>query len=144
MTPNSRLQHVLDYSVNKSTQKFVYFIECQGFIKIGLANNLGTRLSNLQIGCPFDQTLIASFRVHDTAEIEAELHNLFDKYRARGEWFRLPPDTVKLIALLGLAQSPTARAEPPEPIQPLLKIKLPTGKARLKRGWDSYGVKALN
>lgn len=57
-----------------------------GPIKIGFTSRLvQTRLYNLQVGCPFPLSLLASRQ--GTYADEIATHLLFQKYRMNGEWF---------------------------------------------------------
>lgn len=69
---------------------YVYFVQCgedDGPIKIGSTADVDKRLSQLQVGCPFDLTLLASILVEDAEEVERELHARFRSFHIRGEWF---------------------------------------------------------
>ena len=74
---------------------YVYLIRCSGstFYKIGVANDVGDRMANLQSGCPYLLELIMTCGFHTkTAAIGAEqaAHRNMAKYRMHGEWFDLP------------------------------------------------------
>ena len=71
----------------------VYFIQSgiKGPIKIGVANNVESRLKFLQTGCPEKLSLIIEIicksRKH-AFEIEKQLHKRFGFLRLNGEWFK--------------------------------------------------------
>ncbi len=70
----------------------VYFIRSgkKGPIKIGVANNVSSRLSELQIGNPFELSIVAiiPFSSRKKAEsFEKKIHKRFVDQRIRGEWF---------------------------------------------------------
>lgn len=70
---------------------FIYFIQCNGPdgpIKIGKAKFIDKRLSELQIGCPYDLALIGHVLVDDADLEERRLHGCFARHKIRGEWFR--------------------------------------------------------
>lgn len=71
----------------RTGESFVYFIHCQGLIKIGKAKNPNRRLIELQVHCPFPAT-IALLRPGDIAE-ERRYQEQFAAYRKNGEWFEL-------------------------------------------------------
>jgi hypothetical protein len=80
---------------------FVYFIqqEDKGPIKIGLTEDILSRLVDLQVGNPHDLYLRAFIR--DAGhEIEVALHKLFSADRIRGEWFGPSRELRKLIESL--------------------------------------------
>ena len=73
---------------------FVYLIKClnkDGFIKIGVARNVQSRLDTMQTGCPYKLELLASIKCVSRGQaygIERSLHILFKRDKVRGEWFR--------------------------------------------------------
>jgi hypothetical protein len=87
-------------SKSRPTETSIYFIQCNapdGPIKIGHAYNVESRLSNLQMGCPFRLTLLARCVVTDAIAIEQHLHRLFWHQRIRGEWFAASPTLLDLV-----------------------------------------------
>lgn len=77
-------------------QPFVYFLRCQGFVKIGFTTDPARRLLNCRVGNPFPVEIAAM--VFGDEELEAALHSRFRKLRHRDEWFR---DEGSLCALVG-------------------------------------------
>ena len=75
----------------------IYFIQCEttGLIKIGLANDVRSRLSTMQGCCPTKLNLIAHF--DGLRSQERELHLRFAEHKARGEWFKPAPDILEYI-----------------------------------------------
>lgn len=68
----------------------VYFIKCQDFIKIGYATNIYQRLKNMQVGNPYDLSLVAVGRCNTKIEaMDAERfwQDVFGKYYYKGEWY---------------------------------------------------------
>ena len=68
----------------------VYFVECGGFIKIGVSTNVCARYYGLQNANPFPIVPLgfAPEPVFDNAELlEATIHLFFAAHRYRGEWF---------------------------------------------------------
>ncbi len=95
---------VLVPSTQKLTKKhirlktmYVYLIKCMdksGFIKVGMANNVESRMAALQIGCPYKLELIISIKCKSRRHaynIENRIHKASKKYRVRGEWFSKVP-----------------------------------------------------
>lgn len=66
----------------------VYVIRCQGFVKIGKAAKVESRIATLRIGNPFDLELIAHLTEGDGHALERALHQRFAAHRHRFEWFR--------------------------------------------------------
>ena len=72
----------------------VYFIKCcdkNGYIKIGVANDVHERCLKLQTSTPYELEVVASMKFSGKAaafEAERKLHHLFRNSRIRGEWFK--------------------------------------------------------
>lgn len=75
----------------------VYFIICSitGLVKIGRADNVGQRLSTLQISSPGALSILGFFRA--PSSFENFLHCLFSRNHVRGEWFKLSDELLDLI-----------------------------------------------
>lgn len=80
-----------------TTTPVVYFIECRatGLIKIGKAAFVLERKRSMQTGSA------GRLRIRGTVEqskhAERDLHDLFRKHRAHGEWFRPAPELLEFI-----------------------------------------------
>lgn len=100
-----RLAHAKNHCASKRPlQKpaFVYVIECQGFVKIGVATNPKARLADLQVGCPFTLNLLKAEPHCDPYDFERLLHKKLKSHRGVGEWFKLPPEVLaNLLAMPG-------------------------------------------
>lgn len=97
---------------------FVYVLSCHAYVKIGHARTddpasryvLQTRISTLQIGCPYPLDLLAYAWVDDAASFEHWLHrrlhshHLAQPHTQRGEWFSLSSRTAMLFLLSRLAR----------------------------------------
>ncbi len=66
---------------------YVYFIYCAGRIKIGRAEDVSRRLSQIATGSPFKPALLLSASAPRSAE--KELHARFAEDRIHREWFKL-------------------------------------------------------
>lgn len=80
---------------------YIYFIQCQapdGPIKIGHARDVERRRSNLQMGCPYQLTVLACFPVDDAPAMEARLQDVWRDLHVRGEWYRAAPELLDAIA----------------------------------------------
>lgn len=65
----------------------IYFIEVEGFVKIGVSKNVIKRFRQISGASPFEPKLLG---VMDGGHAkEAELHERFSRDRIRNEWFRL-------------------------------------------------------
>lgn len=67
--------------------QYLYIIKCKEYYKIGIAKNLKNRLSQLQIGNPFELEMVWSKELKNTLKIENVLHSELMKSKVRGEWF---------------------------------------------------------
>lgn len=68
----------------------IYFAECEGKIKVGIAKNVKSRLSQLRTGSAAPLTLIAS--VAGSLPIERALHKKLRPFHISGEWYRDCPE----------------------------------------------------
>lgn len=76
---------------------YVYLIKCGEFTKIGVATKPESRLAELQVGNPFAISLLKMWKLHskeNAFRVERTLHKTLSKFRALGEWFRLPPEEL--------------------------------------------------
>lgn len=74
---------------------FVYVIQNDsGLCKIGRAKDVGKRIRSLSTGSSSELKLIAAWPCDDAAQHESRLHAEWNEHRVRGEWFRIPEDTV--------------------------------------------------
>lgn len=69
--------------------QYLYLIKCQQFYKIGIANDVESRLAQLSTGNPFPLEVKAVYGFENSAPVEASIHQRFSKERRRGEWFEL-------------------------------------------------------
>ena len=74
----------------------VYFLRCQGFIKIGSAGDARSRHKAVQTVSPFDVELLCA--IPGDEKLERDLHRKFGHLRERGEWFRSAPELEACIA----------------------------------------------
>lgn len=74
----------------------VYFLRCQGFIKIGSAGDASARHKAVQTVSPFEVELLCA--IPGNEKLERQLHQRFGHLRERGEWFRAAPELDAFIA----------------------------------------------
>jgi hypothetical protein len=73
----------------------IYFVECGGFIKIGLTSNPKQRLANLaNTSGPALKPLLV---IPGTRATELKLHKKFRHLHDHGEWFRAAPELLRYI-----------------------------------------------
>jgi hypothetical protein len=75
----------------------IYFVRCGtlDWIKIGSANDVSSRIMEIQAGSPFPLRLAAVMEGNRDGEIR--LHRRFADERGHGEWFDLSPRLRKFI-----------------------------------------------
>lgn len=92
-----RLARTLDFIKKKNKlgrSRWVYFIKCGDFYKVGIADNVKSRIHNLQCATPYPIELVKAWQCMDAASQERTIHNLLGRFHERGEWFKLPIDVV--------------------------------------------------
>lgn len=85
--------------------QYLYLIKCQSFYKIGVANDVESRLAQLSTGNPFPLEVKVVYAFQNAAPVETVLHQKFSDKRRRGEWFELnyqdTKDMHQICLLLG-------------------------------------------
>jgi hypothetical protein len=77
--------------------QYLYLIKCQHFYKIGVANDVQSRLAQLSTGNPFELEALAVYGFNSANAVEAAIHQRFYSLRARGEWFALDSERVDVF-----------------------------------------------
>ena len=89
---------------------YIYIIKCNEFYKIGIANDLDSRISSLQTGNPYILEIYFAKKHRLAEQLEKYLHNHFIKKQISGEWFKLNENDLKeaknIITIYG---NPTAK-----------------------------------
>jgi len=75
--------------------KYVYFIKCEQFVKIGFSSNPRYRAHSFSTSNPFDCRLIGL--MPGDRELERNLQIRFKAFKHRDEWFRLTPEVAEQI-----------------------------------------------
>lgn len=105
-----RLQRQAERAKRLSKRRYmVYFLLCEGFVKIGYGNDPEQRCRAAQVGNPFPVTLIAVALGGKTEEVI--LHRAFRNLHVRAEWFRLAPPLDHVVANLRTIDDPRAAME---------------------------------
>lgn len=79
----------------------VYFIECDGFIKIGYAGIANARWDAIRVCNPHTSTPLGLIHERDDVAakaLEASIHAELAAFRHKGEWFIDCPEVRRLIA----------------------------------------------
>src|SRR5690242_7201712 len=82
----------------------VYFVRCEGFVKIGYATKLSSRLASLRIGNPFELHLL--YFIPANPKQELQLHTVLRPEWHAGEWFMMGERLNSILAQLGFANLP--------------------------------------
>lgn len=129
----------------------VYMLLCQDdgpvYAKIGLANDPLKRLSELRVGCPIKPWQLAYVRVRSRARakyLEKTLHGRLLRWKAEGEWFRIP-DGQRGLFNAGWREVFDELSEPgwklawkQVAVQPHIRIGIQNRK-RLQQHWKTAG-----
>jgi hypothetical protein len=71
---------------------YIYFVQCLGYVKIGITTNVKARFSSLRSSNPNELKilLVLNFNIiREAKSKEREFHTQFSSKRHRGEWFNL-------------------------------------------------------
>lgn len=85
---------------HKSKAGKVYVVKHEhGYVKIGESGKPHDRLTNLQIGSPYQLSMFTVIDVVGDAEVvEETLHMVYSRECVRNEWFDLPEDELLTLA----------------------------------------------
>lgn len=75
----------------------VYFVQCEQFVKIGVACSASERIRDLQVANPFELKTLAVLPSLFATTMERDLHRRFKHLRVRGEWFRYEGELERYI-----------------------------------------------
>lgn len=88
-------------SERKPKPSFVYAFACSdgpaGPVKIGMTDNVQSRLGQIRTSCPFPVTLLHATKLPSRAHadhLEASMHEFYSARWLCGEWFHLDHDIV--------------------------------------------------
>lgn len=76
---------------------YVYLIKCNDYIKIGISEDVQSRLLYLQTGNPFRLSLLESHECKNAHSIEKKIHDELSSKRVLGEWFSLDSGDIEWI-----------------------------------------------
>lgn len=76
---------------SKSRTRFVYLIQCEDYVKVGVSSNPEGRLRSMQTGNPFNMFLVNKWETTSDFRIESITHRELAEYRVHGEWFKCSP-----------------------------------------------------
>jgi hypothetical protein len=84
-------------------------------LKIGKANDVGQRISELQVGNPNELEVLAVIPCKSerhSVEVEKLLHKKYERYHIRGEWFQYNEEVFRDLAKRGIDFTPKKSREP--------------------------------
>ena len=84
---------------NRVVSTSVYVLQCNEFIKVGIAGDVVARVAELQVGNPHPIRILGHWIATDAIREEEIIHSHLERYRERGEWFRLPKQMMDTIAM---------------------------------------------
>jgi hypothetical protein len=79
------------YSQFAEYKEFVYVMECETFIKVGITKNTESRLGTIRACNPYQVDLLLSFAVpleSRAVDIEKAIHTALKKHHHNREWFK--------------------------------------------------------
>lgn len=76
---------------NERDITYIYLMECEGMLKVGVSKNPLSRASHLQGGNPFEITIRNMWETPYPFEVECNVHWRLGRYRVSGEWFKCDP-----------------------------------------------------
>lgn len=128
----------------KSRDFYIYAVEIahggETWTKIGYASNLVQRISAIQTGCPFPITRCLYLLIENDFEarglaqlLESTLHEGFEKFTRRGEWFEVAMDE-SLLDLSASAVERICRRKPEWRLHSFMRRKTPRSNAALNVG----------
>ena len=83
---------------------YIYFIKCCDFVKIGYSSNPKKRLSDMQVGSPYQLKMLCAVPykgdIEDVKIEEKMLHFEYREFRYRGEWFKVFPKMNKWLNMM--------------------------------------------
>lgn len=77
--------------------QYLYLIQCQQYFKIGVANDVESRLAQLSTGNPYTLKVLAVYGYDNAEFVERAVHQRFALKRTRGEWFELSSDEINIF-----------------------------------------------
>ena len=88
---------VANHSALSKEILYVINIESTDLHKIGVTNNMKSRLSQIATSSPFELSIVKEYKTPIASILEKELHEEFSGVRAQREWFKLSAGQLKYI-----------------------------------------------
>ena len=89
-------------SKNQDKSGFIYLAQASQtqWCKIGMSKQPYKRMQTLQTGSPLEIILLHRIYTFDAIALEKSLHEYFDAYRVRGEWFDFPIECIQEFPII--------------------------------------------
>ena len=89
-------------SKNQDKSGFIYLAQASQtqWCKIGMSKQPYKRMQTLQTGSPLEIILLHRIYTFDAIALEKSLHEYFDAYRVRGEWFDFPIECIQKFPII--------------------------------------------
>jgi hypothetical protein len=82
----------------EKSEGWVYFLKADnGLTKIGRTKDLDKRMFHFTVKLPYKLEVIHSIKTDYTIQLEKRLHEKYDSFRVRGEWFALSDEHLEEI-----------------------------------------------
>lgn len=121
---------------------YVYLIRCndnhfQTKYKIGIAQDVQTRLAQLQTGSPYVLEVMECYGYENAEVVERALHQAFKSQRVQGEWFELnyiqaTEDFSKICTMLGGTVGIVDDKSEPDEVEEAEEMAIPSDGGK----WD--------
>jgi len=82
------LDEILSKKKRPKKQEYLYILSCGDLLKIGVTNNIEERIKTLQTGNPQQIILEHIEQRNEAYKIETYLHQQFQSFHVRGEWYK--------------------------------------------------------
>ena len=121
--------------------KYVYLLKgTNGFYKIGISENLESRINNINTSNPDSISLVTAKPVETPLLIEQELHRKYDKYKTKvnGEWFSFTPElAIEVCIEINKSRGPSEK--PIREVRDIARLLLHNHKELSKNHTDIVG-----
>lgn len=81
----------------KKIKGYVYFVSCNGLVKIGRTKNFKDRMDVYSVKSPFETKILHQIKTDDSVSLEKHFHTIFMDKRTSGEWFDLTDKDIENI-----------------------------------------------
>ena len=100
VSASTYMEHQRNERILNKLVGYIYVIHCTttDYYKIGQSkSSVNSRLTSMQVGCPFELEVITCREVRNYLALERQLHADFADCSVRGEWFKLSVEDLQVI-----------------------------------------------